>query len=62
MLTHEGLGEEMDGKLQQLSDAEIGQLIVTSAKQLRFGEYARRELHRRIVQHCLDLLAERGRG
>lgn len=62
MLTHDGLGEVLADKILELSDAEIGQLIVSSARQLRFGEHARRELHRRMVQHCLDVLAERGRG
>ena len=62
MLGHDGLGEEMHNRLQELSDAELGQLLVSSAKQLRFGGHDRRELHRRMVQHIISMLAERGRG
>lgn len=61
MLSHNGLDAEMAERIQQLSDGEVGQLLVSSAKQLRTGDNLRREVHRRMVQHCLDLLAERGR-
>lgn len=62
MLSHNGLDVEMAERIQQLSDGEVGQLLVSSAKQLRTGDNLRREVHRRMVQHCLDLLAERGRA
>lgn len=62
MLSHNGLDAEMAERIQQLSDGEVGQLLVSSAKQLRTGDNLRREVHRRMVQHCLDLLAERGRA